>query len=284
MHPRNPHQDRYDFPELLKASPELKDHVLKNKYGDASIDFDRPESVRALNRALLNFFYQIKHWDIPPQFLCPPIPGRADYIHTLKDLFPGTQKLRGLDIGVGANCIYPLLGLKTFGWSFVGSDIEKEALDSASKIIEANHLEKDIELRWQSSPDKIFQGIVKDGESFDFSLCNPPFHASAEQARAGTERKRKNLGLASRDKLNFGGKSRELWTQGGEREFVLKMIQESAQIPSRVRWFTTLISKEENLSALERKLRELRCPQVQVLNMAQGQKKSRLLAWSFSSK
>ena len=39
-----------------------------------------------LNRALLKADYGIDFWDIPPNYLCPPIPGRVDYIHHLADL------------------------------------------------------------------------------------------------------------------------------------------------------------------------------------------------------
>jgi 23S rRNA (adenine1618-N6)-methyltransferase len=41
-----------------------------------------------------------------------------------------------LDIGIGANCIYPI-GNAEYGWSFVGTDIEK-AIENCSTIIEAN--------------------------------------------------------------------------------------------------------------------------------------------------
>lgn len=284
MHPNNPHKDRYNFPELIKASPALKAFVIKNKYGDESINFDDPDSVRELNRAILHHFYGIKHWEIPPQFLCPPIPGRVDYIHHLADLFQLKKPLKGLDIGVGANCIYPLIGYKAYGWTFVGSDIESEALKSASKILKLNDLDSVIELRLQSSKKNIFKSIIKEKEHFDFSMCNPPFHSSQEEALAGTHRKRKNLGLAGNDKLNFGGKSSELWCEGGEREFITQMINESAQFSESVTWFTSLVSKESNLPFLQKSLRNVDCQNSKIIEMSQGQKKSRILAWSYGQK
>ena len=39
-----------------------------------------------LNRAILMHHYGVKSWDIPAGYLCPPIPGRADYIHSVADL------------------------------------------------------------------------------------------------------------------------------------------------------------------------------------------------------
>lgn len=283
MHPRNPHKDRYNFPELIKANAELKSHVIPNKRGEDSINFDNPESVKALNRAILYSMYGIKHWEIPKNFLCPPIPGRADYIHHLADLFPVGKKLRGLDVGVGANCIYPIIGHKVYGWKFVGSDINEEALKAANTILNANDLGDSIELRLQNNSEKIFSGILKPSESFDFSMCNPPFHSSPEEAQTGTDRKRRNLKLGHKGKLNFGGKSNELWCEGGEKAFVARMIEESALNPTAVIWYTSLISKEANLPFLEKKLKTVKCKTFKIINMSQGQKKSRILAWSFTT-
>lgn len=280
MHALNPHSGRYDFPKLIQSLPELKAHVLINKYGDQSINFDDPVAVRALNRAILKFFYGINFWEIPEAFLCPPIPGRADYLHYLADLFPNKKALRGLDIGVGANCIYPLIGVKAFGWQFIGSDIEKDALKSAAMIVQKNDLDKNIQLRLQIDKSKIFKNIIEQDEHFDFTICNPPFHASEAEARAGTLRKRKNLGFKDTSKLNFGGKSNELWCEGGEQAFIGQMIQESLEFKQSVTWFSTLVSKEANVAGLSKQLKKIGS-EFKVMEMNQGQKISRLLAWKF---
>ncbi|RTY85461.1 DUF890 domain-containing protein, partial [Staphylococcus aureus] len=86
LHVRNLHRSRYDFPQLIKTCPELAPFVRLNPYNDLSIDFSDPQAVKMLNKALLKHFYGIQYWDIPQDFLCPPIPGRADYIHYLADL------------------------------------------------------------------------------------------------------------------------------------------------------------------------------------------------------
>jgi len=36
--------------------------------------------------------------------------------------------VRGLDIGTGASAIYPLLGARVYGWSFLGTDIDEYVL------------------------------------------------------------------------------------------------------------------------------------------------------------
>lgn len=287
LHPRNRHRGRYDFAELIRSCPELAPFVQVNPYQDESIDFADPRAVRALNRALLRQGYGIAHWDLPEGYLCPPIPGRADYLHHVADLLAGTgaiprgEAVRVLDIGVGASCIYPLLGHREYGWRFLGSDIDPAALASAGRILRSNGLERCIELRLQPAPEHIFQGLLRDGERFALSICNPPFHASPAEAREGTQRKLRNLGQAGPHRLNFGGQGAELWCAGGELAFVRRMIQESARIPTRCLWFSTLVSRSANLPALRRALGQAGALATRILPMAQGQKQSRILAWSF---
>lgn len=210
MHPDNPHRNGYDFTQLILKSAELTPFIVKSKRNEDTIDFDNPHAVRALNRALLKTHHGINYWDFPEAFLCPPVPGRCDHLLHVAALFLKPQKLKVLDLGVGANCIYPLLGKSLFTWSFVGSDISSEALRAAQNIIDQNQLQSTIELRYQDNSQKKLSGIIKPDEFFDVVICNPPFHASAEAALAGTQRKRANLGLANKTKLNFGGVSQEL--------------------------------------------------------------------------
>ena len=296
MHARNPHRGRYDFKQLVAGTPELAAYVSLNAYGDESIKFADPAAVKALNRALLNQVYGIKQWDVPPQYLCPPIPGRADHLHYLADLLadgnggviPHGESIRVLDLGVGANCIYPLIGQREYGWQFVGTDIDAVALANAQGIVDANGLSGAITLRLQASPAAIFEGVVKPDEVFDLCMCNPPFHASLAEARSGTQRKWKNLGVESNKKkvpvLNFGGKSMELCCEGGEEAFVCRMVEESARFRGSCMWFTTLISKSASLPGVYRAIKYAGALENTTIEMAQGQKKSRIVAWTFLDK
>lgn len=294
FHPRNRHQGRYDFARLIAAHPPLQAFVRANAYADESINFADPQAVRALNAALLAQHYGIKDWNIPPQYLCPPIPSRADYVHHLADLLAADNKgnvptgssVRLLDIGTGANCIYPLIAQREYGWQVVGSDIDADALKSAQAILAANAIPAtQIELRLQSERNAIFKGVVKSGERFHLSLCNPPFHASMAEAQAGTRRKVSNLGKTAPRKgaapLNFGGQANELVCPGGEEGFILRMIEESARIPQQCLWFSSLVSKAATLPALSRALQSVGVAQSQLIKMKHGQKESRVLAWSF---
>lgn len=186
-----------------------------------------------------------------------------------------------MDIGVGANCIYPLIGVHEYGWRFTGSETSSQALSSAQAIISANPgLNRAIRLRRQKESGAIFNGIIHKNEQYDATLCNPPFHDSAAAARAGSERKRRNLGLNKDDALNFGGQQQELWCEGGEVTFIKKMIEESKGFAKQVMWFTSLVSRGENLPPLYRALTDVGAVKV-VKEMARGQKQSRFIARTF---
>ncbi|TCV89064.1 23S rRNA (adenine(1618)-N(6))-methyltransferase RlmF [Sulfurirhabdus autotrophica] len=295
FHPRNRHQGRYDFPRLIQAEAALGNFVNVNAYGEQSIDFADSAAVKALNRALLNDNYGIQGWDIPSQNLCPPVPGRADYVHYLADLLAGSNNgvipkskmMQVLDIGTGANCIYPLIGYSEYGWDFVATDINAASLANAQTILDANpKLAKHITLRLQPSPAAIFKGVVRDNEWFDLTMCNPPFHASLAEASEGAQRKWQNLGKQdARDEahsaLNFGGQDAELWCEGGEQAFIKRMITESAQIPTRCFWFSTLVSKSATLPGIYEALKLVNVHEHKTIAMSQGQKQSRLVAWTF---
>ncbi|MEJ5996456.1 23S rRNA (adenine(1618)-N(6))-methyltransferase RlmF [Pedobacter sp. Du54] len=294
LHPRNKHHDRYDFKRLVKSTPELAAFVSVNKYGDESIDFANPDAVKCLNKSLLAYFYTIKYWDIPEGYLCPPIPGRADYIHysadllasSNNDIIPKGNKIKVLDIGVGANCVYPIIGHQEYGWTFTGSEIDLIALQSATNIVNVNpSLTQAIEIKHQPNKHAIFKGIIHKEKRFDLSICNPPFHASAADALAGTQRKVRNLGNKNYVKptLNFGGKAGELWTEGGESGFISKMIDESKVFSKQVLWFTSLVSKSENLPAVYAMLKRADTADVRTNSMVTGNKVSRIVAWTFLS-
>ena len=287
LHQKNKHRERYNFPDLIAAYADLAPFVRVNNYGDESIDFANPDAVMALNKALLIHFYGVTNWSVPQGFLCPPIPGRAEYIHHVAEALSinNASAIHCLDIGVGANCIYPIIGVVDYGWTFVGSDVEDASLKNAQHIIDENpDLNNKIELRKQSNQSNIFQGIIRPDDRFDLSICNPPFHRSQAEASAGSSRKSKNLGGHKKNQapvLNFGGQGNELWCEGGEIQFLQTMIRESVLFKTNCRWFTTLVSKQENLKSAYKNLKSVDAKEVKTIEMQLGNKMSRILAWRF---
>ena len=304
LHPRNRFRSGYDFDALRACCDELVPHVAPNKHGNLSIDFADPSAVKALNGALLSHAYGLGAWDLPPGALCPPIPGRSEHLHHLADLLrddrsereghdgdgvPRGPQVSVLDIGAGASCIYPLIGASEYGWRFVASELEPAAHHWSIKLVNAHPALKGlIACRLQSSAARCFEGVVRPGELFDLSMCNPPFHGSAKEAAEGNQRKRRGLGgrrgragRSTKGSRNFGGQGNELWCPGGEVGFVQRMITESAERRELCSWFTTLVSQRAHLPELSRALAVVEPVEVRVLDMAHGQKQSRILAWTF---
>lgn len=285
FHPNNKHTQGYDLEKLVKANPALKKFVIQTQYGKDSIDFFNPLAVKALNKALLIQYYGLIAWDIPTYFLCPAIPGRAEYIHRVADLVQKTNSpVKALDIGVGASCIYPIIGVTEYGWQFVGSDINQEAVLSARKIVDQNPILKGkIDIRSQSHAGNLLKGIIRKGEFYDLVICNPPFHASAKQAKEMALKKLRNLKRKNTKEaiLNFGGQANELWYKGGEFQFLKNLITESEEFASSVNWFTSLISKKETLNKMVHYLKNSKATEVNVIELSTSNKVSRILCWKY---
>lgn len=290
FHPKNKHKGSYDFPKLLESFPALAQFVFENQYQNQTIDFSNPEAVKTLNAALLNSYYGFSTWSIPENFLCPPIPGRAEYIHHVAALLEETygtlqtkKQIKVLDIGVGANCIYPILGVFEYNWKFVGSEIDKQAFEAAKTNCNSNQkLKENIELRLQTSKKNTFKNIIQPNEQFDITICNPPFHHSKEAANQGTLRKNENLGIQNNTKitLNFGGVNSELWCEGGEVAFISNLIYESVHFQKQCKWFSSLVSKKESIKPLLVHLKKVKATH-KIIEMKHGNKVSRLLFWQF---
>ncbi len=284
MHPKNLHQRPYQFKELITANSELEQFVFVNEFNTQTIDFNNPSAVYQLNRAILKSDYGLSEYTIPEGYLCPPIPSRADYVHHIHTILQEEKlhgAIKGLDIGVGANCIYPILASKIYHWKMVGSDINKMAVSAAIANVNCNpELSHKIEIRQQLQNANIFEGIIQPKEYFHFTMCNPPFYNSKENAERETQNKLKGLSYAIDTKRNFGGMPNELWCNGGESLFLKRMIKQSFAFKKQVGIFTSLVSKSESLPKIKKQLIKLGA-RYKVVHITQGNKKSRIISWKF---
>jgi 23S rRNA (adenine1618-N6)-methyltransferase len=279
LHPRNKFNKGYNFDELIKINPKLETYVAKNQFDVITIDFSIPEAVKELNKALLFSYDKISVWDFSDKNLCPPIPGRLDYIHYLADLISSDSNVKILDIGTGATCIYPILGVAEYDWNFVASDIDLDSLDTAHDIIEDNKFGSKIQLRHQTDENNILKGILKNEDSFSAVMCNPPFFKSGEEAQGANKRKNRNLG--NNPVRNFSGNNNELWYVGGEKAFLHNYLYESSLFKEKSKWFTSLVSKKENIVSLEKSSAKLGAVEFKVIPMHQGNKVTRIACWRF---
>lgn len=313
IHPNNKYSENPpDFAHLASLYPSFQPFVQYSHTGYPTIDWTDFNATRELTRVLLHHDHSLNWW-IPDGQLCPTVPNRSNYIHWLQDLLlsniiPNTissgSKVRGFDIGTGANCIYPLLGASLLGWSFVGSDVTDVAIECAESNVNSNpHISELIEIRRvqsnsTTSCDKIdlcdteveplpilpldlnlrenknyhgppiLVGVVKDDEKFDFCMCNPPFFESLEEG-----------GL--NPKTSCGGTSEEMVCPGGEKAFITRIIEDSTQLKQHFRWFTSMIGRKSNLKYLRSKLWEVGVTVVKTTEFVQGRTSRWGLAWSF---
>lgn len=285
LHPRNKFNQSYDIERLAKNVPDLRKYLL-NLYDDQlSVDFTQPEAVFHLNKALLKTTYGIKGWRILPNSLVPTVPGRLNYIHYLADLL-GEKKgaqVHILDIGTGSSLIYPILGVKEYGWSFTGTDTHIPSLTNAKGILKDNpDLAKQIRLRQQNDSKKILEDMILPGEYFDAIMCNPPFFKSSEDHAQSVARKNHNLRISSDAESNYKGLATELWTLGGEKKFITQLIYDSFTFKKQIGYCTTLVSNKENLKPLRAILEYHKVEDIRVISMNQGNKINRILAWKLS--
>ena len=249
---------------LTDAYPALLQHIIIQTHtGRQTVNWSNPESVRALNSALLVADYGINpnYADmLPIGTLFPPVPGRADYVHHIADLLtrsnndgdgnvPMGRQVVGVDVGTGASCIYPILATSIYGWRMIATEINPTSIQSARNIVTANALEDLIDVRVQERSSSIFDGVLHREEVVDFTMCNPPFYSSKEAFQAENARKLRGLSRSKKARRsdvvrsmpvdsattiesstgtsnNFGGNANELWCKGGEVAFVKKIIRE----------------------------------------------------------
>lgn len=285
MHKKNIHAKDYDFDQLLEVYPNLEPFVIVKANQLKTIDFAKPKAVKALNTALLKAHYNIKYWDFPDHFLCPPIPGRVEYIHHLADLLKAsqlTQDITVLDVGTGANCIYPLLGNAVYDWNYIGVESNAQAFKIAQNIVNQNGLQGKIRLKKQNDDSHVLQGVLTKADKVTVTMCNPPFFKNEEEAIKATTSKLKGLGKPTDVMVrNFAGQAHELWYKGGEKAFLHTYLYESSLSKTDSFWYTSLVSNKDNIKSMTKSLKKLGATAVTILQMTIGNKKSRVVAWSF---
>ena len=290
MHAKNPYAERYDLKRLANAHFPLKKYIVLNPSDQQTIDFTDSDAVYELNKAMLLADYKLDDYNLPKGYLIPPVPGRLEYLLHLRNFISEKFKvdklaqLRGLDVGAGANGIYCILGVQHFNWSMIGAESDAVAVELIIENIQLTNTLKDkIKIRHQENKSFLFKNIIQPKEQFDFSVCNPPFHSSKDEAIKRSLKKHSNLGSPSDRNthlLNFEGQANELWCNGGEALFIKRLIKESLGFKSQVKVFSSLVSKADSLAAIEKHLKKVKANH-QIIPMDLGNKKSRIVVWWF---
>ena len=256
--------------------------VQINLNGRVSLNFKDLEAVRALTCTLLREDFGLSI-NIPLERRIPTVPLRLNYIHWVEDLI-GHQNSdkstlrRGIDIGTGASCIYPLLGTTLNGWYFLATEVDDMCFNYAKKNMEQNNLSDPIKA--VKVPQKtLLMGTLKEESQiiYDFCMCNPPFFANQLEAKGVNSQNPRRPPPSS---VNTGGIT-EIMAEGGELEFVKRIIHDSLQLEKRLRWYSCVLGKKCSLASLKEELHIQRVPNVTSTELCQGRTMRWALAWSF---
>eukprot|EP00094_Tigriopus_californicus_P013092 TCALIF_12661-PA protein Name:"Similar to Mettl16 Methyltransferase-like protein 16 (Mus musculus)" AED:0.13 eAED:0.16 QI:0/0/0/0.8/0.5/0.8/5/0/596 len=270
MHPRNPFRARSDFAQLATKYPAFRSVSKCNLDGSVSVNFQDRESVRILSQTLL--------WDrlaldvqIPANSLVPTLPLRMNYLLWIQDMinenveYFGSKPIWGLDTGVGACSIYPLLGAQQFHWHFIGTEVDEASLHSAQQNIERNHLDPLIKLilteNAETTPFFATPVAQAPDSHLHFTMCNPPFFEDPSKSPASEDSSETTW--PSREKAKSpreypAGSEGEIQTSGGEVGFVARMIDESVEFQEQIAIFTCMVGHKANLDTLRKKLYAVR--------------------------
>ncbi|XP_043976463.1 RNA N6-adenosine-methyltransferase mettl16 isoform X1 [Gambusia affinis] len=279
MHPRNRYKDKPpDFAYLASKYPDFQQHVHTSLTGRPVVNFKEPEAVRALTCTLLKEDFGLTI-EIPLERLIPTVPLRLNYIHWVEDLIDGQkQPRRGIDIGTGASCIYPLLGATMNGWFFLATEVDDICFDYAKKNVEQNKLSDLVKVVKVPQKTLLMDALKEETEIvYDFCMCNPPFFANQLEAKGVNSRNSRRPPPSS---VNTGGVT-EIMAEGGELEFVKRIIHDSLQLKKRLRWYSCMLGKKCSLAPLKEELRKQGVPKVTHTEFCQGRTMRWALAWSF---
>uniref|UniRef100_A0A1A8RGV2 U6 small nuclear RNA (adenine-(43)-N(6))-methyltransferase n=1 Tax=Nothobranchius rachovii TaxID=451742 RepID=A0A1A8RGV2_9TELE len=279
MHHRNRYKDKPpDFAYLASKYPEFQQYVHTSLAGRPVVNFKEPEAVRALTCTLLKEDFGLTI-EIPLERLIPTVPLRLNYIHWVEDLIDGQkQPRRGIDIGTGASCIYPLLGATMNGWYFLATEVDDICFDYAKKNVDQNNMSDLIKVVKVPQKTLLMDALKEETEIvYDFCMCNPPFFANQLEAKGVNSR---NSWRPPPSSVNTGGVT-EIMAEGGELEFVKRIIHDSLQLKKRLRWYSCMLGKKCSLAPLKEELRKQRVPKVTHTEFCQGRTMRWALAWSF---
>ena len=228
-----------DFLILMKQFPELKKFIIKqdeDKEKVFSFDWSNNDFSLLMAKSILDYYFDIKYYHVPKGYLIPPIPSRLNYINLINSSLNEIKEenIMGIDIGTGANIIYPILGNSVYNWKFICSEINNDAYNNAKIILQKNNLEKNINLIKQNNKNNIFLGILNQEKKYTFSMSNPPYYDYEQEIKI-EDKKRDN-------EFNFD----EVYYKNGELGFFERYFQESICYKKNIFLFTILIGKKSN--------------------------------------
>lgn len=232
---------------------------------------------------------------MPKDRLCPPVPVRWNYVRWLQELIDSSRPwdepddyrfhdlpdrdrlISGLDIGVGASCIYSLLACASRpNWSMFGTDIDESSLSWSARNVEANRLTSRIKLHQSTATGPIIPLTDLGCSSLDFVMTNPPFYSSHEDMVASYSGKKMAPSAVCL------GSENEMICPGGDLGFATRILEESLLLRTKVQWYSVMLARLKSAEALVEKLKAAGITNFAASDLQAGYKTKRwAIAWSF---
>ncbi|KAK0407303.1 hypothetical protein QR680_019126 [Steinernema hermaphroditum] len=294
MHDRNPYKKNPpNFTALAREYPELRKHCFITNRGTLNLNFADSEAVRILTLVLLRKDFGLTI-ELPHNSLVPRVPQRLNYLLFLEDLLLANglknSDVTGIDVGTGCSCIYPLMGAAKFRWKFVATEIDETSIKMAKSNVEKNGQTENITVMCPRESTILTEAVnAALCEGFTFSMCNPPFYDFEESSRKYSM----DENNACENTVTEGGRPaprsatvarlNELATEGGEVAFVLRMIEESMELRTRIRLFTSMVGIKASVQKIERVLKTIGDVRYVVSTLDQGRTQRFVLAWTYDN-
>uniref|UniRef100_T1GB02 U6 snRNA m(6)A methyltransferase n=1 Tax=Megaselia scalaris TaxID=36166 RepID=T1GB02_MEGSC len=279
MHPRNDFKIPPNYTDLAIKHADFRKVCILNLEGTVRLDMRSPKTLQVLSKTLLREFFELEV-DFAPGSLIPTIPSRLNYLLWIEDLSKSLnwKEISGIDIGCGSSCIYSLLAAKKFKWNMLALEIDQGNFSFAKRNVENNMLNENIEVFLQSDKNVIFKEYFekKPSKKFKFCMCNPPYFENIGRLPMNRKRRREA-------KNEPTGNLNELAFQGGEVEFIKKIINESCEFKDHIEIFTSLIGVKKNITSLEEFLKSKDITNFVITSFCQGNTTRWGIAWTFNN-
>ncbi|CAF1089771.1 unnamed protein product [Adineta ricciae] len=276
MHIRNRYRSNpSDFQQLAEKHPDLKQFLIEKSKGGVTLDFCDPNAVRALTIAVAKEDFNLD-LELSLDRLIPRIPQKLNYLHWIEDLIECRNDAIGIDIGGGCSCIHALLAVRLNPqWTMYVSEIDPFNYRMAMKNVEQNGLQDRIHIV-QMDSSALFHDFIDQTKHYDFLMCNPPFYCDLSESQGLTNTRKSDR--PSANSINTAAPVESIYDQGGEVEFVKRMINESQTYATNVRIFTSQLGKKSSLDQIKKHLANIRHIDTE---LCQGNTMRWAIAWTF---
>nr|CAD7569395.1 unnamed protein product [Timema californicum] len=263
--------------------PQFRKFAHQGLSGKMTINFKDTAALHALSTTLLEKDFNLKV-NIPTDRLVPTIPSRLNYILLIEDLLEcgGRREgeVHGIDIGTGASCVYSLLAAKTKQWKMLATEVDKESVKFAIENVQRNNLQHLILVK-SVSHTVVLKGALEEDHSYDFCMCNPPFFSAESELNPSLKRRSPNR---PPPRNGLTGSLQEVMVMGGEVAFIKRMIEESLELKTTIKIYSSLVGHKSSLTPLKNALKQAGVSNMTEVMFCQGHTSRWILAWTFDDK